>query len=280
MKGGAWLTGGLDALARETGWDPASADAIVGTSAGSMIGALLRRRDAALVHGRPLDGRDLRGGRSTPRAARRPRPTAPAAPSFASHRGPPPIGPGSWRLALRSAEPPAPPHPGGACVSGWLPRGIVSTEPLRDQIRRVVPSGWAPHPGLWVVACDYATGRRVAVRPRGAPAGRARRRRRRLLRDPRLLPPGRDRRPPLRRRRHLLDLEPRRPARRGPRPGHLPQPDLLPAPDRARWNPLERRCGSSLRRASGRRLGSEAKKLRAAGTEVVLIQPTRRGPRR
>ena len=29
-----------------------------------------------------------------------------------------------------------------------------------------------------------------------------------------------------------------------------------------------------MRDASGRRLGSEAKKLRAQGTEVVLIQPT------
>jgi hypothetical protein len=29
-----------------------------------------------------------------------------------------------------------------------------------------------------------------------------------------------------------------------------------------------------MRRLSGRRLGSEAKKLRAAGTKVVLIQPT------
>jgi NTE family protein len=40
VLGGAWLTGGLDALAIETGWDPASADRVVGTSAGSMIGAL------------------------------------------------------------------------------------------------------------------------------------------------------------------------------------------------------------------------------------------------
>src|SRR3981189_1992094 len=41
VMGGAWLTGGLDALATETGWDPATADRIVGTSAGSMMGALL-----------------------------------------------------------------------------------------------------------------------------------------------------------------------------------------------------------------------------------------------
>ena len=31
VMGGAWLTGGLEALARETGWDPGSADRIVGT---------------------------------------------------------------------------------------------------------------------------------------------------------------------------------------------------------------------------------------------------------
>jgi NTE family protein len=41
VMGGAWLTGGLKALADETGWDPASADYVVGTSAGAMMGALL-----------------------------------------------------------------------------------------------------------------------------------------------------------------------------------------------------------------------------------------------
>lgn len=41
VQGGAWLTGGLDAIADTTGWDPACADHIVGTSAGSMIATLL-----------------------------------------------------------------------------------------------------------------------------------------------------------------------------------------------------------------------------------------------
>src|SRR5437870_8988250 len=41
VMGGAWLTGGLHALATETGWDPASADYVVGTSAGAMMGGLL-----------------------------------------------------------------------------------------------------------------------------------------------------------------------------------------------------------------------------------------------
>src|SRR3979490_1651584 len=41
VMGGAWITGGLHALATETGWDPAAADYIVGTSAGAMMGSLL-----------------------------------------------------------------------------------------------------------------------------------------------------------------------------------------------------------------------------------------------
>jgi hypothetical protein len=41
ILGGAWLVGALHAIASESGWDPGSADYIVGTSAGSMIGALM-----------------------------------------------------------------------------------------------------------------------------------------------------------------------------------------------------------------------------------------------
>src|SRR3954468_9888728 len=41
VLGGAWRAGSLAALTEHTGWDPAAADVIAGTSAGSMIGALL-----------------------------------------------------------------------------------------------------------------------------------------------------------------------------------------------------------------------------------------------
>ena len=41
VLGGAWLTGALDALARETEWDPAGAEYIVGTSAGSIVAVRL-----------------------------------------------------------------------------------------------------------------------------------------------------------------------------------------------------------------------------------------------
>src|SRR4051794_41853240 len=41
VTGGAWLTGALHALVDEIGWDPGSADVVVGTSAGAMIGTLV-----------------------------------------------------------------------------------------------------------------------------------------------------------------------------------------------------------------------------------------------
>src|SRR5712692_5288508 len=40
ILGGAWLVGALYALTQAAGFDPAAADYIVGTSAGSVVGAL------------------------------------------------------------------------------------------------------------------------------------------------------------------------------------------------------------------------------------------------
>ena len=40
ILGGAWLVGALHALQQSTGFDPTTADYIVGTSAGSVVGAL------------------------------------------------------------------------------------------------------------------------------------------------------------------------------------------------------------------------------------------------
>ncbi len=135
------------------------------------------------------------------------------------------------------------------------------------------PSGWSPHPNLWVVACDYETGRRVPFGREDAPEADLADAVAASCAHPRLLPPPDDRRAPLRRRRHLLDLEPRRTARPGARPRDLPQPDLHPSPGPGGDQPAEW-FNIAMRNASGRRLGSEAKKLRADGTDVILIQPT------
>ena len=167
VLGGAWHVGALEALAEETGWDPGSADYVVGTSAGSMVSALLcagvppwfmrahseGETFAGLVDaaGDPAADADRSGGAI-----------------FRPHLGLTRPGPGSIELALRSLRDPLH-HTPAQCAVGWLPEGVISVEPLRRQVRRVVPEGWSPHPGHWVVACDYGTGRRVAFGRSGAP---------------------------------------------------------------------------------------------------------------
>src|SRR3954451_2856011 len=268
--GGAWLTGGLEAIARETGWDPATADYVVGTSAGSMMGALLASGVppwfmVAHSKGDSFEGLTGADGRPAATADRA------AGATFRLHKGLPPIGPGSWELIGRSLTRPYQ-HRATALLAGWLPRGFISTAPLKDTIRRVVPHGWAEHPYLWIVACDYATGRRVAFGRDDAPGAE--------LADAvsaSCAIPGFYHPVTINGRRYVdgglwstsnLDIL---------RNEQLdlvvclnPSSSLHPP---FAWNPAER-AAALMRRLSGRRLGSEAKKLRAAGTEVVLIQPT------
>jgi NTE family protein len=167
VLGGAWHVGALAALAEETGWDPGSADHVVGTSAGSMIGALLcagvppwfmrahseGETFPGLVdaEGKPAEQADRSGGAI-----------------FRPHIGLTRPGPASLALALRVLRDPLR-HTPTQHAAGWLPEGWISHEPLKEQVRRVVPRGWSPHPGQWVMACDYATGRRVAFGREDAP---------------------------------------------------------------------------------------------------------------
>jgi NTE family protein len=269
VMGGAWLTGGLEALATETGWDPMSADRIVGTSAGSMMGALLASGVppwfmVAHSAGRSFDGLVDREGRAAATADRA------AGASFHYAGGPPPIGPGSWRLIFDGLRSPNRHRP-AAMLAGWLPRGFISNEPLKDTVRRVVPEGWTDHPSFWAVACDYANGRRVAFGREDAPPAD--------LADAVAAScaiPGFYRPVEIGGRRYVdgglwstsnLDIL---------RNEELdivicfnPTSSLHPP---FAWNPAER-VASLMRTASGRRLGSERKKLVSGGTEVILIQP-------
>jgi NTE family protein len=270
VMGGAWLTGGLEALARETGWDPASADYVVGTSAGSMIGSLLAAGVppwfmVAHSAGETFEGLvDVEG---------RPQGTASRAAGAEFHIDwwPPPVGPGSWKLIARSMARPNR-HQPAAILGGWLPRGMVSNEPLRDTVRRVVPEGWAEHPNLWIVACDYATGRRVPFGRHDTPEAD--------LADAVAAScaiPGFYKPVEIAGRRYVdgglwstsnLDIL---------RHEHCDlviclNPTSSLHPPHA-WNPVER-VAATFRTLSGRRLGSETKKLRERGTKVVLIQPT------
>ena len=167
VLGGAWLTGALHAIARETRWDPGSADYVVGTSAGSMIGALLACGVppwfmVAHSAGEEFEGTlDVRGEAAA--AADRS-----AGMRFRLHRGRPPLGPGSWRLAAASLARPYR-HSPATLLAGWLPHGLLSTEPLKDTIRRACDGPWAPHPNFWAIAVDYRSGGRVAFGRADAP---------------------------------------------------------------------------------------------------------------
>ena len=160
VLGGAWLVGALHAIASESGWDPGSADYIVGTSAGSMIGALVACGVPPwfmVAHSaeEQFDGLSDARGEAAAVADRS------AGATFRLERSGFALGPGSWRLAVASLARPYRYSP-MAVISGWLPRGLVSTEPLKDTIRRACTGDWAPHPHYWPMALDYTTGRRVA----------------------------------------------------------------------------------------------------------------------
>ena len=159
VLGGAWLTGALDALARETEWDPGSADHIVGTSAGSMIGALVASGVppwfmVAHSRGEVFDGLTGPDGRPAADADRS------AGAVFRIHRGLPWIGPGSLRMAFTALRNPLR-HTPLQMLAGWLPAGIISTDSLQELVRRAIPGDWVEHPNYWAVACDYRSGRRI-----------------------------------------------------------------------------------------------------------------------
>src|SRR4051812_37823482 len=168
VLGGAWLTGGLAAIADETGWDPGSADHIVGTSAGSVMGSLIAADVppwfmVAHSAGESFDGLIDADGNAASSASRS------GGAVFKLHRGLPSLGPGSWRLGMAAIRNPTMYTP-AAALGAWLPVGVISGDSIRDVIRRVVPQGWADHPNTWIVACDYGTGRRVPFGRDGAPS--------------------------------------------------------------------------------------------------------------
>src|SRR4051812_6566308 len=98
VVGASWLIGALEALESETGWGASEAARIVGTSAGSVIGAITASGIepaymSAYATGGSLEGfaeAEERAESVAIRAAGRDYRLEPALP---------PIGPGSWRLA-------------------------------------------------------------------------------------------------------------------------------------------------------------------------------------
>jgi NTE family protein len=285
VVGAAWLIGALEALAAETGWDPSSADHIVGTSAGSVVGALVAEgiapeHLAAYSSGRTLDHVEDVDGRVAQLAARmggRDKLDEVAerlsGDELRLKLALPPIGPGSWRMALNTLRHPRR-HPASAMVAGWLPRGFVSTQPISDLVSTFVAGDWPDHPGYWAVAADYRNGCRTVFGREDAPSratvGEA------VAASCAI--PGFY---------HPVAIGGRRYVDGGV--CSLSNLDLLAGRDldlviclnptsslaEAMGGTPAERVGATIRGMSGRRLGHEARKLHAEGTETLLIQPTR-----
>ena len=164
MLGAAWAVGALQAIEEVHGIDPREFDVIVGTSAGSVLGALVgagvsiealrdHQRGAPITDG-PLAGylwdyETATGGRR---------------PSMPRLRGP-----GSVRLMASSLR-----HglkmPPTAVLSAFMPVGNGSLERVGHLIDAITPFGeWSPHQALWIVAMAYEAGHRVVFGRDDAP---------------------------------------------------------------------------------------------------------------
>ncbi|HET9655477.1 MAG TPA: patatin-like phospholipase family protein [Kineosporiaceae bacterium] len=165
VLGGAWMVGALSALEQVHGLDARDAEVIVGTSAGALVAAMLGAGvsvDELRAHqlgDLPNAGRlgaldwnyDTATGGSRPSL----QPRMPL--------------PGSAGLVTRNASrlrrlPPT------AVLAALVPAGRGSLEAVGRLVGGLVPHGWAPHPGVRVVAMDFESGHRTAFGAPDAPA--------------------------------------------------------------------------------------------------------------
>jgi NTE family protein len=275
VVGASWLIGALEALESHTGWRAADADVIVGTSAGSVIGTLVATGIppavmAAYASGDSLEGLDVPAGLEVDLAAQL-ADREHAGAHYRLKRALPPIGPGSWRMALSTLRNPMR-HAPGALLSGWLPRGVMSTEPISHIVDRFVDGAWSAHRNLWVVGCDYVSGKRTVFGREGAPEAHIRDAVAASCAIPGFY--------------HPVRIDGRRYIDGGV--CSQSNADLAGGCDLDAvvvLNPMSSaaevsargpagRLAAAMRGSAGRRLGHEVRKLREQGTEVLVLQPT------
>lgn len=154
MVGHAWHAGVVAALAEE-GWDARGADVVVGTSAGSVVAALLRADlDPRDIHARATDQPLSPAGQRIVAAGLGNRPLAP--PSFRppARGGWAPAAPGTVLRALN------PLNPRFGLLTGALPRGTTDTAMISEGIGRLHAGGWPAAP-MWICAVRLRDGHRV-----------------------------------------------------------------------------------------------------------------------
>jgi NTE family protein len=160
--GRAFHAGVLSALEEGLGWDPRSAEVVVGTSAGSQIGTGLRIG----LSGSDMAAR-IAGERASPEGER----------VFRRLGETPTLAP-AWRDLLRRPQVPGPKllrrfalHPwatAGAFATSFLPVGSLSVQDYSKSFRRVLGDAW-PEDALWLCAARFDDGERVVFGRQGAP---------------------------------------------------------------------------------------------------------------
>ena len=162
VLGAAWMVGALGALEDSLGIDVRDSEQIVGTSAGSVLAALIGAGVGVGDLRRHQLGEPLRSGplvgfawdyETATGGARPPRPRP---------------GLGSTAMLTQGVSrlrrlPPV------VVLTALMPEGRGSLDSVGALVRHVVPHGWAPREGVQVVATDYETGHRVAFGRDGAP---------------------------------------------------------------------------------------------------------------
>ena len=168
VLGAAWMTGALPAVQERLPCPLADVDLVVGTSAGSVLGAALRcgvSIEEMIAHQRG-EAAGVLADAGVDEVSDGPWPPPPA------------LRVGSPRLVLTSLLMPHGVHP-GVGASAWVLRGRGSHRALREMVHAVhshayrhAPADWVGGGRTWIVAVDYDRGRRVFFGRPGAPRAR------------------------------------------------------------------------------------------------------------
>jgi NTE family protein len=160
--GHAFHAGVLAAVDQELGWDAARADLVVGTSAGSIVAALLRAGMPAAdlarrAHDEPLSP----VGAAVVATAKLGRPTRP------DHRRPGSRQMSSPARLARAVRAPWDVRP-GSLAAAVLPEGRVPTAHIAAPLDALYGDTWPSRP-MWIVAVELDSGRRVVFGRDGSP---------------------------------------------------------------------------------------------------------------
>lgn len=153
ITGTAFHAGVLSTLANEVGWDARTAEVIVGTSAGSITATMLRAGYPPADLPRRAMGEPL-SPEAALLAARAPFPDIQPPKSQDPRKWP-----ASPELLARYAKEPRSARIGGLAAAA-LPTGTFSSEFIRETIDALCPLGWPPG-SLWVCALRLGDGQRV-----------------------------------------------------------------------------------------------------------------------